>query len=103
MPQKGWVALTIAPGKRTMGTFVDWHRDLIVDLEALLLAGATALVPLTEDEEMRRLGIPDLVDRAQQKSLDVLRFPFHDGGVPKSLEATVRRQRMFSMLSMAIL
>ena len=49
----------------------------------------TTLVPLTEDDEMRRLGIPDLVERARQKSLDVLRFPFHDGGVPKSLDATV--------------
>jgi len=83
----GWVALTIAPGKKTVGMFALWDRDLDTDLDALVSAGATTLAPLIEDDEMRRFRIPDLVERAEAKGLYVDRFPFHDGGIPKNMDA----------------
>lgn len=86
----GWLAITLAPGKRTVGTEVRWERDLAADLDRLEKLGATALVPLLEDHELTQLGIPDLVARAEQRGLAVVRFPIRDGAVPASLAATVR-------------
>lgn len=85
---KGWLAITLAPGKKTMGTDVRWHRDLAADLDELVRLGATTLVPLLEDSELRALDIALIVEEAKLRGLQVERFPFHDGGVPKEPRAT---------------
>lgn len=84
----GWLAITLAPGKVTQGHSCYWKRDLAADLDRLKELGATTLVPLLEDDELVSLQIPDLVESALERGLEVIRFPFHDGGVPRSLKKT---------------
>lgn len=85
---EGWLALTLAPGKKTQGTYVRWDRSLGADLDRLIELGATTLVPLLTDDELERLKIPALIPEAEQRGLVVRRFPFHDGGIPTSLAET---------------
>ncbi|MBW2703468.1 MAG: ADP-ribosylglycohydrolase family protein [Deltaproteobacteria bacterium] len=88
--ENGWVAITLAPGKKTMGAKNYWDRDLATDLDKLKELNTTTLVPFLEDDELLRLQIPDLVDFAEDRGLLVQRFPFHDGGVPKDMPETLR-------------
>lgn len=83
----GWVALTLAPGKVGVGLYGRWRRDLDTDLKSIIAAGASLLVPLLEDDELTYWGIPTLVSRAQDLGLNALRYPFHDGGIPPSLDS----------------
>jgi len=78
----GALGLTIAPGKQGPGVFATWQRDLATDLARLVELGATVLVPLLVDEEFERLRIHGYDATAAELGLQVLRFPFHDGGVP---------------------
>ncbi|MCP4200013.1 MAG: hypothetical protein GY762_22965 [Proteobacteria bacterium] len=87
--QGGWIAITIAPGKKTRGTFVQWDRDLDTDLDRLKELGVTTLTPFLEDDEMKRLKIPNLVEAAEARGIEVVRFPFHDVGIPKDMDATI--------------
>jgi ADP-ribosyl-[dinitrogen reductase] hydrolase len=85
----GWIAITIAPGKKTRGTFVQWDRDLDTDLDRLKELGVTTLTPFIEDDEMKRLKIPNLVEATKARGIDVVRFPFHDVGIPDDMDATI--------------
>ncbi len=87
---EGWVAITFAPGKKTMGGFNYWDRDLNMDLDRLRSLGANTLVALLEDDEIERLKIPTLVRMAQSKGFQVRRFAFHDDGIPKDMEHTLK-------------
>ena len=85
----GFVAITLAPGKHTLGYECYWKRDLDDDLDRLRSLGTTVLVPFLEDDELARLEIPSLVGEAETKGIKVVRFPFHDGGVPKDMNAAL--------------
>jgi protein-tyrosine phosphatase len=87
--QGGWVAITIAPGKKTTGSFVRWERDLEMDLDRLKVLGVTTIIPFLEDDELQGLGIPNLVAAAESRGLAVRRFPFHDVGVPEDMDQAV--------------
>ncbi|RME22297.1 MAG: hypothetical protein D6806_13170, partial [Deltaproteobacteria bacterium] len=87
---EGWVAITLAPGKKTMGSNNYWDRDLATDLDRLKELGTTVLVCFLEDEELVSLRIPDLVEQATARGIEVKRFPFHDGGVPPDMTRTLR-------------
>ncbi len=83
----GWVVITLAPGKKDTGkSGIIWRRDLGADLDRIKDQGITTLVPLLTDEELARLEIPDLVAEARARGLEVWRFPFHDAGIPASME-----------------
>jgi len=83
---KGWVAVTLAPGKQTMGTYNFWNRDLYEDLAMLRALGTTLLVSLLTDYELSKLKIPNLVEAAHQRELVVLRHPIEDGSVPTDMK-----------------
>lgn len=85
----GWrVGITIAPGKHTVSTEgFRWKRDLATDLHALIREGVGTLVCLLEREEMARLGIPDLLDRARDLGLGVIHSPIVDVSVPSTADA----------------
>lgn len=84
----GLIGLTIAPGKRAMGREGKWMRDLDVDLRRLReVIGADVLVSLCEADELRRLEIPNLHERARSFGIVVEPFAFPDGGTPRSAEA----------------
>jgi len=89
-PHRGWVGLSMAPGRRDLGTAGWFRRSLDRDLVDLLELGTTALVPLITDDEPLPIGIPSLFSRAEAVGLEVLRFPFPDGGVPDDLWETIR-------------
>jgi protein-tyrosine phosphatase len=77
----GRIGLTIAPGKRDH--FGLWDRDLELDLDRLRQHhGASLLVTLLEEHELRLLRIPNLPARAEAHGLGTEWFPFEDGGVP---------------------
>ena len=85
---RGRIGVTLAPGRNDQGHFALWQRDLDADLARLRDVYRTGmLVSLVEDDELALIGIADLVERAQTLD-EVLRFPFADGGVPSSLDAT---------------
>jgi protein-tyrosine phosphatase len=86
----GWVAISLAPGKKTMGTYVHWDRDLETDLNRLKELGVMTLVPFLTDNELKRLKISNLVEAATAYGFTVLRFPFRDGGIPENMAKTVQ-------------
>lgn len=84
----GRLGLTLAPGKEADGADGWWDRDLDADLDKLVEDyGAQVLVSLLEKSEYGDLGIPDLVGKAKERGVEVLRFPIPDGGVPREGEA----------------
>ena len=87
----GRVGLTLAPGKQQVAKGgYRGERDLNTDLDRLVETYRTdLLVCLLEDHELARLGIPDLVARAEARGLRVHRHPIRDGGTPP--EATALR------------
>jgi len=80
---RGRIGLTFAPGKKALSlTGIRWERDLHTDLDRLVEVYRTdLLVCLVEDHELARLGIPDLVEQAVARGIEVLRLPIRDGGV----------------------
>ena len=86
----GWVAISPAPGKKTLGTFVHWDRDLETDLDRLKMLGVTTLVPFLTDEELKRLKIPNLIEAAAERGFAILRFPVRDGGIPEKMVEAVQ-------------
>ena len=94
----GWVAITLAPGKRTQGTYVRWERDLEADMAKLKELRTTVLVPFLTDGELDRLKIPGYFEAAEAHGIRVVRFPFHDGGIPHDVgSATVLIQFLESL------
>ncbi|MBI2392014.1 MAG: dual specificity protein phosphatase family protein [Deltaproteobacteria bacterium] len=88
LPGTERVGLTFAPGKKIgSARGAPWDRDLDLDLDALVALEVGALVCLLEDHELAAFGLRELVPRAVARSIEVLRFPIPDGGVPHDLEA----------------
>ncbi|HEX7039853.1 MAG TPA: cyclin-dependent kinase inhibitor 3 family protein [Trueperaceae bacterium] len=82
----GRLGLTFAPGKKGAGaaTGATWDRDLATDLDRLRHHhGVDLLVSLMEGFEYRLLGVPDLLDEARARGIEVLRLPIVDGSVPR--------------------
>jgi protein-tyrosine phosphatase len=89
---KGRVGLTFAPGKHSTSVYVPgavWRRDLAMDLDELVKLGATDLVCLLQDRDLKKLKIPHLAEEATARGLRVHRLPIADQGVPGSHEALV--------------
>ena len=81
----GGLGLTFLPGKhgpslRYPGRV--YRRELGADLDALRRFGIAALVLLIEDHELERWGDLEIVARAAERGVDVLRFPVADGHAP---------------------
>jgi hypothetical protein len=84
------VAISLAPGKKIVGAFVHWDRDLETDLNRLKELGVTTLIPFLTDDELKRLKIPNLVEAAAERGFAVLRFPFRDVGIPGNMAEAVQ-------------
>ncbi|MEZ4301475.1 MAG: dual specificity protein phosphatase family protein [Polyangiaceae bacterium] len=79
--------LTTSPGRLGMMSAPGRTRPLPADLDELIgQHGCVALVSLVIDRELEILGIEDLVDRARERDLRVIRFPIDDFSTPDSLE-----------------
>ncbi len=82
-PFNGKVGLTLAPGKHQLSQegFM-WRRDLSLDLDRLVSTFDTdVLICLLEDHELTRLKVPNLVEEAENRGIEVHRLPIPDGGV----------------------
>ena len=77
----GRLGITLCPGRRDRG------RDLGADLTQLRSQGATRLLCLLTDAELRWAGVPDLGPRAQAAGLTYRRFPIPDQGTPDVADA----------------
>lgn len=81
------IGMTLLPGVNGHSTDgFRWARDLDADLSALQAAGVTALVCLLEDREFAFYGVHDLVPKANDAGLEVLRLPIPDTGIPGGFE-----------------
>jgi len=83
----GRIGMTFAPGKKGRGATSNWDRDLPTDLRRLYRTYSTViLVTLLEPGERELLHIGTLLEEAASAGLEVIEFPFRDGGVPASHE-----------------
>ena len=79
---RGLIGLTICPGKQQAdGVSGHWQRDLDVDLAAIAAWGASLILNLVEDHEMRALGVADTARRLPA-GIAYLRLPIRDAGLP---------------------
>ncbi len=91
----GRIGLTWAPGKEGLASYGrPWSRRLGADLDALRAEGVDLLACLLPDDELRALGIADLVDEAQARGIAVVRLPIGDFGVPDLGQARALVRRM---------
>jgi ADP-ribosyl-[dinitrogen reductase] hydrolase len=60
-----------------------WARDLKLDLTAIKDWGATALLTLIEDWELKKLSVGHLGTVARQLGLEWFHLPIVDGGIPE--------------------
>jgi len=77
----GRLGITPCPGRRDRG------RDLDADLAQLRSQGATRLLCLLTDSELRWAGVPDLGPRAQAAGLTYHRVPVPDQDTPDAADA----------------
>src|SRR5215470_9986938 len=77
----GRLGITSCPGRRDRG------RDLVTDLAQLRSQGATRLLCLLTDSELRWAGVPSLGPRAQAAGLTYYRVPVPDQDVPDVADA----------------
>jgi len=81
---RGLIGLTICPGKQQAdGLSGTWRRDLDADLRAIAAWGASLILNLVEEHEMRALGVADTARRLPE-GMAYLRLPIRDAGTPDS-------------------
>lgn len=85
----GRLGLTMAPGRRqhTKDGTTRWERDVHADLQRLRDLGATDLVCLLPESELRRIGVSALSVAASVHGLTFSHAPIRDGGaIPENAE-----------------
>jgi len=91
----GRLGLTLAPGKRVVGTITpwSWERDLETDLDDVRKRfGTDVLVSLLRPYELELLGIRELGERARRHGMEVLSFGIDDMSVPRPSEQAAFQQ-----------
>jgi ADP-ribosylglycohydrolase/protein-tyrosine phosphatase len=79
----GRLGITFCPGKKGDSTYGEpWDRDLLLDVEAIRVSGATALVTLIEPDEFELLEVADLPKAVRAAGLEWHHLPIRDVGVP---------------------
>jgi ADP-ribosyl-[dinitrogen reductase] hydrolase len=82
-PGFGRIGLTFCPGKKQPASFTgSWDRDLAIDLDAARDWGATALVTLIEDHELKALQVEPIGSEARARNIDWFHLPIADVSVP---------------------
>ena len=79
-PGEGRLGLTICPGKKDRSAH--WDRDLGEDLDLIRDWGASAVVTLIEDHELRLLAVEDLGQEVKRRGMDWMHLPIRDVNVP---------------------
>ncbi len=79
-PGEACLGLTICPGKKDRSR--QWDRDLGEDLDGVRDWGATTVVTLIEDHELRLLAVEDLGAEVERRGMDWMHLPIRDVDVP---------------------
>ncbi|HEY6004662.1 MAG TPA: cyclin-dependent kinase inhibitor 3 family protein [Anaeromyxobacter sp.] len=86
----GRLGFAPAPGRWRLDASLPPARCLDDDLRTLCACGASVLVTLLEESEMARIGLADLLARAERAGLETLWFPIADATAPSDLGPTAR-------------
>jgi ADP-ribosyl-[dinitrogen reductase] hydrolase len=82
-PGHGLIGLTFCPGKKQAGAFTgSWDRDLDLDCDAIRDWGASAVVTLVEDHELRSLAVAGLGMAVQERGMAWHHLPIRDVSTP---------------------
>jgi protein-tyrosine phosphatase len=84
---RGRLGFCAAPGRWRFDPSREPDSMLDGDLGSLCACGTTVLAVLLEEDEMQRIGLADLRERAMRAGLEVLWFPIPDGTAPSDLLA----------------
>ncbi|SCW76333.1 ADP-ribosyl-[dinitrogen reductase] hydrolase [Sphingobium faniae] len=80
---RGRIGITLCPGKRQCDASTGvWERDLDIDLDLVVRWGASAVVTLIEDHELRALGVERLGTAVRERHMDWFHLPVRDVSVP---------------------
>ena len=79
----GRIGITLCPGKyQPISWSGGWNRDLEVDISAIEDSGATTVVSLVEDTEMKKLRVQGLGKAILAHNLNWIHLPFEDTTAP---------------------
>ncbi|WP_299195071.1 cyclin-dependent kinase inhibitor 3 family protein [uncultured Amphritea sp.] len=82
-PSQGRIGITFCPGKHDPFAITGaWARDLDTDLDLIAEWGATLVVTLVEDFELKELKVPNLGQQTQRRGIGWLHLPIADYSVP---------------------
>ncbi len=79
-PKAGYLGLTMCPGMTDAGS--RWMRDIGSDLEVIHDWGASTVVTLLEDHELRLLAVDAMESEVHYSGMKWLHLPIRDGAVP---------------------
>jgi ADP-ribosyl-[dinitrogen reductase] hydrolase len=83
LPTGGRIGMTFCPGKRDPAAMTgSWDRDLGVDLKAVVDWGASALVTLMEDHELKKLGVRVIGQHVKSMGMEWFHLPIRDVSIP---------------------
>ena len=75
----GIIGMTLCPGKKiNSAQSGPWNRDLDMDLQAIQVWGARALVNLMEEHEYELLRVPDYVAKVRSYPMEYFHLPIVD-------------------------
>ncbi|KPQ00139.1 MAG: ADP-ribosyl-[dinitrogen reductase] hydrolase DraG [Rhodobacteraceae bacterium HLUCCA12] len=79
----GRLGITFCPGKKGDSVFgAGWDRDLDLDMDAIKVWGADAVLTLIEDHEFDMLGVPQLGAAVKARGIEWFHFPIRDLDIP---------------------
>ena len=82
---RGQLGLTFAPGRKGMGTYAEWDRDLDMDLDRIKKHyQIDRLVCLLNRSEAENLKIGDIAEKVKEKGFSFEWFPIEHKSVPES-------------------
>jgi protein-tyrosine phosphatase len=86
---EGRLGFCPAPGRWRFDPTLEPWQLVDADLASLRACGTTTLVVLLEEEEMARIGLTSLIERAGAAGLEVLWYPIPDGAAPSDLASAM--------------
>ena len=79
----GRIGITLCPGKyQPVSWSGGWDRDLDADISAIEDSGATLVVSLVEETEMKDLGVQGIGKAILARELEWIHIPFEDTTAP---------------------
>ena len=83
----GRLGLTFCPGKKQPDALTgSWSRDLAADLDVVRGWGASIVITLLEDHELKSLDVEDLGAEVERRGIEWHQLPIQDAGIPRQAE-----------------